>query len=299
MMAGLGPAAAVAALLIATGTAARSEAPDHARTPVLFVHGHGLSSADWQPLVAHLVKVGYPREYLHAVDIVPSTMANVQAAESVLAPAATALLAQAKAAATRAGYRGALAERLDIVSHSMGAVSSRWYSARVRPDLVRTWIALAGANHGTNALCTLRDPASRELCPAFATNPRTHPLQAALSGTDVDETPYGLGSDRPSVLTVPADSTRRILYLTVRVEPDAWIQPERSASLDGAGGVPIAVPPGMAVRETSPGNFLFDVPGLGHDPLLRHPDLLRLVTAMLAARDRSPIALTPVRRTDF
>jgi pimeloyl-ACP methyl ester carboxylesterase len=288
------------ALLIATGAAAGPDAREHARTPVLFVHGHGLSSADWQPLIAHLVASGYRRDYLHAVDIVPNTMANVQAAEAVLAPAATMLLARAKAAAQQAGYPAAAVQQIDIVAHSMGAVSSRWYAARMRPDLVRTWIALAGAHHGTNALCPLRDPASRELCPAFATDPRTHPLQLALNGTDgarLDETPYGLGLDRSDVRSVAADGGRRILYLTVRVEPDAWIQPERSASLNGAGGVPIPVPPGIPVKETSPGNFLFDVPGIGHDPLLQHPGLFRVITAMLAARDRGRTGPSPVRRT--
>ena len=269
------------------GLAASSEAPDYARTPVLFVHGHGLSSADWRPLIEYLAANGYAREYLHGVDIVPNTMANVQAATSVIAPAADSLLARAKTAAQKAGYRGEVPRRLDIVSHSMGVVSSRWYAAKIRPERVRTWIGLAGANHGTQALCPFQDEASREMCPAFASNARTHALQVALNGAEgawVDETPYGLGLDRPAVPRILPDDTRSILYLTVRVEPDSWIQPERSALLDGAGGVPIRVPAGVPVRETSPGNFLFQEQ-VGHDPLLLHPDLLRLVAAMLAARN--------------
>ena len=269
------------------GLAASSERPDYARTPVLFVHGHGLSSADWRPLIEYLAANGYAREYSHGVDIVPNTMANVQAATSVIAPAADSLLARAKAAAQRAGYRGEVPRRLDIVSHSMGVVSSRWYAAKLRPERVRTWIGLAGANHGTQALCPFQDEASRELCPAFASNARTHALQVALNGAEgawVDETPYGLGPDRPAVPRILPDDTRSILYLTVRVEPDSWIQPERSALLDGAGGVPLRVPAGVPVRETSPGNFLFQEQ-VGHDPLLLHPDLFRLVAAMLAARN--------------
>ena len=272
---------------LAWGSAASSEPPDYARTPVLFVHGHGLSSADWRPLIEYLAANGYAREYLHGVDIVPNTMANVQAATSVIAPAADSLLARAKAAAQRTGYRGEVPRRLDIVSHSMGVVSSRWYAAKLRPERVRTWIGLAGANHGTQALCPFQDEASREMCPAFAGNARTHALQVALNGAEgawVDETPYGLGPDRPAVPRILPDGTRSILYLTVRVEPDSWIQPERSALLDGAGGVPIRVPAGVPVRETSPGNFLFQEQ-VGHDPLLLHPDLFRLVAAMLAARN--------------
>jgi pimeloyl-ACP methyl ester carboxylesterase len=272
---------------LAWGSAASSEPPDYARTPVLFVHGHGLSSADWRPLIEYLAANGYAREYLHGVDIVPNTMANAQAATSVIAPAADSLLARAKAAAQRVRYRGEVPRRLDIVSHSMGVVSSRWYAAKLHPERVRTWIGLAGANHGTQALCPFQDEASREMCPAFASNARTHALQVALNGAEgarVDETPYGLGPDRPAVPRIPSDGVRSILYLTVRVEPDNWIQPERSALLDGAGGVPIRMPAGVPVRETSPGNFLFQEQ-VGHDPLLLHPDLLRLVAAMLAARN--------------
>ncbi len=273
---------------LAWGSSASSEPPDYARTPVLFVHGHGLSSADWRPLIEHLAVTGYPREYLHAVNIVPNTMANVRAATSVIAPAVDSLLAGAKAAAQRSGYRGEVPRRLDIVSHSMGVVSSRWYAAKLRPELVRTWIGLAGANHGTQALCPFRDEASREMCPAFATNARTHPLQVALNGGEgarVDETPYGLGLDRPGVARIPPDGRHSILYLTVRIEPDSWIQPEASAVLDGAGGVPLTVPAGVPAEETGPGNFLFRA-RVGHDPLLNHPDLMRLVAAMLALRDR-------------
>lgn len=287
-------AAAVALGLALSAGPAPAGTADPARTPVLFVHGHGLSAADWEPLIAHLVATGYPRDYLHAVDIVPATMANARAAETVIAPAAEALLARARAA----GPARDAPARIDIVAHSMGAVSSRWYTARLRPDRVRTWIALAGANHGTDALCRLRDDASRELCPAFAGNARTHNLQATLNGTAraaVDETPYGLGPDRPGVPRVPPGGGRSVLYLTVRVEPDAWIQPERSATLDGAGGTPIAVPAGVPARETSPGNFRFEA-AVEHDPLLRDPDLHRLVAAMLAARDRAPLAHPTVHR---
>jgi pimeloyl-ACP methyl ester carboxylesterase len=274
---------------LALGAAAGSEPPDYARTPVLFVHGHGLSSADWRPLIEHLAGNGYPREYLHAVDIVPNTMANVRAATSVIAPAAAALLTRAEAAARRAGYSGQGPRRLDIVSHSMGVVSSRWYAAKLHPELVRTWIGLAGANHGTNVLCAFYDEAAREMCPAFGTGGRRNAVQLALNGADgawIDETPYGLGLDRPGVPRIPSDGTRSILYLTVRVEPDSWIQPERSALLDGAGGLPVQVRAGAPVQETSPGNFLFQE-RVGHDPLLYHPDLLRLVTTMLTARDRT------------
>ena len=161
---------------LASGSACSWESPDYSRTPVLFVHGLGQSSVVWRSMIEHLATV-YPRDYLYGVDIVPNDMTNARAATSVLAPAADSLLARARAAAQRGGYRGEPPRRLDIVSHSMGAVSGRWYAAKVRPDLVRTWIGLAGANHGTNVLCAFYDEAAREMCPAFGTGGRRNAVR--------------------------------------------------------------------------------------------------------------------------
>ncbi len=261
--------------------------PDYSRTPVLFVHGHGCRASDFKPMIRHLVAQGYPRDYLSAPEITPNTSSNVRAAEEVLAPAVDSLLGSARTAALRAGHQGPLPERVDVVGWSMGAVSGRWYAARRRPDRVRTFVSLAGSNHGTNALCPYEDEGGREMCPAFATDRGRNPVQVALNGTPsapADETPYGFGADRDGVVPVPRDATRNILYLTVRVEPDEWINPERSATLDGAGGMAVELPPGVAVEETSPGNYLLRERA-DHVSVLRGGGSLRLVTALLAARD--------------
>lgn len=277
--------AALVALL--PGCSRAESPPDYGRTPVLFVHGHGLFPSDWDKMIAALVARGYPREYLHAVGIVPSRMANVKAATTVIGPAAEALLARAAAAARHAGYQGEIAHKLDIVSHSMGAVSSRWYAVKLRPERVRTWIALAGANHGTNALCKHTDDGAKDLCPAYAEDPRRNPVQVGLNGTPsapIDETPYGLGSDRRGVERIGPDDTRSIAYFNIWIDPDQWIKPERSAVLDGAGGVDIAIAAGIPIKETSPGNYQFRA-WVNHESLLRHQDAIRLVETLLAARD--------------
>jgi len=274
-------------LVTACADTTGAAAPDHARTPVLFVHGHGLSSGTWRAMMARLTSVGYPPAYLGAVDIVPNTMSNERAAMSVIEPAAAALLVAATAAARSAGYGGKVPQRLDIVSHSMGAASSRWYASRLRPERVRMWITLAGANHGTNSLCGLSDQGAGEMCPAFSQTARESAFQVALNGTPsapLDETPYGVGADRPGVRSIPPDGSRRILYFTIRIEPDRWIKPERSALLNGAGGKPVQVPSGVLAEETSPGNFLFRQRAT-HDDLPGHPDLIRLVIAMLSLRE--------------
>jgi pimeloyl-ACP methyl ester carboxylesterase len=261
-------------------------AANYARTPVLFVHGHGLNSGTWQLLITKLIEQGYPREYLHAIDIVPPTMPNVAAATNVIDPAASTLLTNAQAAARQGGFQGPLPQKLDIVSHSMGAVSSRWFAAKLHPERVRTWLSLAGASHGTNALCDYGDPASREMCPAFS---GIHPVQVELNGTPqspMDETPYGLGVDRAGVPSIGPSGSRSILYLSVRVDPDFWIQPGESAIVDGAGGAAgaPAPPPGLSIQESSAGNYVINEL-IGHD-LPNHPAVVSFVAALLTARDR-------------
>jgi triacylglycerol lipase len=264
-----------------------NDSADYSRTPVLFVHGSGLSSHTWQPTIEHLQEIGYPSAYLYAVELQPNDGANDRAAETFIAPAVESMLAKAKAAARNAGYSEPIPVKVDIVAHSMGAVSSRWYIAKLHPERVRTWISLAGANHGTNALCGHSGAGNQQICPAFATSAADSPLQVALNGTPsapIDETPYGLGVDSPQVKTIPPDADRAILYLSVRIEPDGWIKPENSAVIDGAGGLPIPIPAGVPVQETSPGNYLFQG-RVGHDPLPQDPDLIRLVASMLNVRD--------------
>lgn len=280
-------AAAGLVVLAHTLVACQRSAPivpaDWSRTPLLFVHGHGLDASCWTSVIQALIADGYPREFLHAVDIVPHTMPNVRAAETVLAPAVERLIERAGYAAREAGVHPPT--QVTLVCHSMGAVSGRWYAARLRPERVRTWISIAGANHGTDAVARFRDEAAQELSPAFGTLPSNQvllDLNGPTSAT-VDETPYGLGKDRPGAASIPADPMRGILYLTVRIEPDAWIQPERSAVLDGAGGLPCLLPIGIDSTEGPPGNYLLR--GVtDHDAMLQHPQLIRLVRALLAAR---------------
>jgi hypothetical protein len=258
--------------------------PDYSRTPVLFIHGHGLNSGMWQNMRAGLVSLGYPPDYLYAVDITPNTMNNIQAAMTFIAPAAESLLARSDRAAKKAGYTGPSPQRLDIIGHSMGAVSSRWYAVKLRPDRVHLWIALAGANHGTNSLCAYNDEGAREMCPAFATDPVKNKVQVELNGTTtapIDETPYGIGTDGQGIVRISPDNARSIVYYSIRIEPDDWIKPESSAIIDGGGGVTVSVPSGVPVIETSPGNYLF-TGATDHDNLPAHPELIRFVAALLS-----------------
>ncbi|MDJ0927460.1 MAG: hypothetical protein QNJ73_07390 [Gammaproteobacteria bacterium] len=265
-------------------------ATDRYRTPVLLVHGHGMGSNSMSYIVSQLVADGYPPEFVHAVDIVPSTAGNVAAAEMFLMPAVSALLEKASQRREESGAVDTGPARVDIVAHSMGALSSRYFAVRLRPERVRTWISIAGANHGTEALCRFNDPGALEACPAFAADSRQSPIQLILNGSvtaKVDETPYGLGIDAEPELSVRPTETRSIAYFTLRIDPDEWIVPARSAELDGAGGFEIELSPGNAFRETSSGNFLFDDSGArapDHDAMLAHPSVAEIILAILRAR---------------
>jgi pimeloyl-ACP methyl ester carboxylesterase len=241
---------------------AERRAPDYDRTPVLLVHGYGGSPAVWAGMIEGLSALGYPPEYLSAVDIGFSARGNADAARSALVPAGAALLRRAERVAGQAGRARRFA-RHDLVAHSMGAVSSRLY-AKWHPERVRVLVSLAGANHGTNRLCTFEDGAAREMCPAYSLDGG---VQAELNGTAQvpgDETPFGIA--------------------------DKWILPAQSAELDGAGGVPLS-PPAL-LRERLPGNFSLPEVEADHDSLLGHPDVIRLVARMLASyrEDDTPSA---------
>ena len=286
-------AAFMIAALSLDGAVTAAVAQDFDRDPVFFVHGHGGSSSEWLSLMALLVAAGYPPELLRAIDLVPGGGPNREAAEQQIAPAVEAFLADVNAFLTAQGYTGPPKDKVDIVAHSMGGLSTRWYTALVAPERVDAWISLAGANHGTDALCPFvgyDEGAAAELCPAYSTD-ADDVVQLTLNGgagADVDETPYGIGLDAPGVAVVGPDDERRVFYATVRTQNDVWIVPGDSVLVDGAGGRAVTLPEGFPALETSPGNFLM-TNGVTHD-MLGDWHVQQLVVMLLAAADPPPPA---------
>jgi pimeloyl-ACP methyl ester carboxylesterase len=250
------------------------------RPPVVFVHGSGLKASAWDSMREAMIGRGYPKESLHAIQLEPDDGANVRAAERFIRPAVDGALTSAAAAAKTAGCRAP--QRVDLIAHSMGAVSARWYAARIAPQRVRTFVGIAAANHGTDALCGYNGDGNREMCPAFAKSARESAVQFELNGSAThprDETPYGAGVDSANVPRVAPEPSRTIEYFTVRTEPDEWIRPASSASLDGAGGRPWPPLPAHA-RETSPGNLLWGTP-ISHDSLPMDSEVIATVISLL------------------
>ncbi|MDA0563903.1 triacylglycerol lipase [Streptomonospora sp. S1-112] len=148
--------AVLTALLTTAALLAAAAAPGAAhaqeRVPVLFVHGYGGSAGNWDDLAADLVADGWPEADLHAIDY-DSTASNTETAE-VIAAEVDAVLAESGA------------DRVDIVAHSMGGLSSRWYLKFLGGhERVDDWVSLAGPNQGSTVRlpCVAVQPSCQEV----------------------------------------------------------------------------------------------------------------------------------------
>ncbi len=114
------------------GADARSTRPD----PVVLVHGYGATAHSWDPFVEHLVAGGHPRDEIVVLDY-DSAQSNVTTARQLAAAVADLRM--------RTGAR-----RVDLVSHSMGALSSRWFVQELGGrSQVDAWVSIGGADRGT------------------------------------------------------------------------------------------------------------------------------------------------------
>jgi triacylglycerol lipase len=131
--------AAVVALVGAVASpavAARRRHPSARPDPVLLVHGFRGSSSGWHTLEASLHAQGYRDSEIDAVDY-DDDASNLDVARL--------LSREADALRARTG-----ASRIDVVTHSMGAISSRYWLERLGGAAhVDAWVSLAGVNEGT------------------------------------------------------------------------------------------------------------------------------------------------------
>lgn len=267
---------------------ANSTDEDYRKTPVFLVHGLGLTERYWKNLVEFLKRNGYPNNYIETINLKPTDASNIYHAEKLIAPKIEQFLESInKSKKNRDGGNVKEINKVDIISHSMGSVSARWYSTIIRPERVRKWISLAGANHGSNAGCQFPEPGPQETCPAFSSESKKNPLQIKLNGmpyiADVDETPYGIGIDSNGVMSVKPNKIISIHYVTMRIEPDKWIQPEESTILDGAGGIKLGIPDLLNIEETSEGNYLLNNCN-SHDGIVSCREAMELVLIILNSK---------------
>ena len=183
-------AAVLAAALFALALPGVASAHD----PILFVHGWNSSSSTWNTMVSRFQADGWTSSELnnwsynwHQSNA--TTAADIQAkVNSILAATG--------------------ATKVDIISHSMGALSSRYYIKNLGGDQkVDDWVSLGGPNHGTSTANFCSDVSCVEM------RPNSTFLNALNSG---DETPGAVN------------------YGTWSSPCDEVINPHSSVALNGA-----------------------------------------------------------------
>jgi len=128
----VGVSAGVALPVASARTRTVNRRPD----PVLLVHGFRGSSSGWHALANSLRAQGYRASEIDAIDY-DDDASNLDVARQIDH--------EVKALRARTG-----ATRVDVVSHSMGAISSRYYLERLGGAVnVDAWVSLAGVNEGT------------------------------------------------------------------------------------------------------------------------------------------------------
>jgi len=104
--------------------------------PILFVHGYTSNAATWDLTKSRFVADGWESNRLFAYTF-SSTKSNASIAQDVATR-----VNQIKAATGAA--------KVDIITHSMGGLSSRYYIKNLGGAAnVDDWVSLAGPNHGT------------------------------------------------------------------------------------------------------------------------------------------------------
>lgn len=132
------------------GSPEEEEAKGH--DPILFVHGWNGDVTTFATMIKWFENDGWPKSRLHNWEY-EWWRSNAEIAKSVKARAEK-LKATAKS------------NTVDIVAHSMGALSSRYYLKNLEgTKIVEDWVSLAGANKGTffANLCPL--PSCQEMVP--------------------------------------------------------------------------------------------------------------------------------------
>ncbi len=177
--------------------------------PILFVHGYAGNGGNWQDMKAKFLADGWKANELYACNYSFTASNSVSAGE--IATQVDEIIRQTGAA------------KVDIISFSMGSVSSRYYLKNLGGSTkVDAWVSLAGANHGTDAVeinnCAFTP--CREIAPGS-------PFITDLNSGD--------------------ESPGLVRYATWRSPCDATINPDESVALLGATNNTTACIPHLAM----------------------------------------------------
>jgi len=121
--------------LVLLAPSPRSSSATHV-DPILFVHGYTSDASAWNTMISRFQADGWESNRLFAYTF-SSTKSNASIAQDVKARVDQILAATGAA-------------KVDIVTHSMGGLSSRYYLKNLGGQAtVDDWVSLGGPNHGT------------------------------------------------------------------------------------------------------------------------------------------------------
>jgi triacylglycerol esterase/lipase EstA (alpha/beta hydrolase family) len=127
----------VSAIALCVVGAAFTPASSMAHDPILFVHGWSESASLWSTMIKNFEKDGYSKSELSAYSYNTSQSNKIDAEKEVASHVESLLKTTG-------------ASKVDIISHSMGSLNTRWY---IKFDggesKVDDWVSLGGPNHGT------------------------------------------------------------------------------------------------------------------------------------------------------
>jgi triacylglycerol lipase len=173
------------------------------KDPVIFVHGYTGSASSFDSMKQWLISAGWPESMLFAIQYSNTTGSNVQNANE-LSQFVNQVLKKTKAT------------KVDIIAHSMGGLSTRYYIKNLDgATKVNDVVTLGSPHHGTNsAYYGFFTAGAREMMPDSTF------LQELNS---VDETP---GS--------------AVQYTSIYSNTDEVISPYTSSILNGAKNVEVS-----------------------------------------------------------
>ena len=126
----------------APGDAPSPDKGPSSHAPVVMVHGVNGSSANYKVMIQRLVADGWPKGQLFTIDFPDPkwgcNLANAKIVEAVV-----------KQVLIKTG-----ASRVDLVAHSMGTLSTRYFMKNLGGHkMVDTYVTLGGMHHGLRSPC--------------------------------------------------------------------------------------------------------------------------------------------------
>jgi triacylglycerol lipase len=120
--------------------------------PILFVHGWNSSSSTWNTMVGRFSADGWAANEIWNWSY-NTSQSNVTTASQIQTKVNEILAATG-------------ATKVDIISHSMGGLSSRYYSKNLGGSTkIDQWVSLGGPNHGTDTAYFCTQTSCKEMRP--------------------------------------------------------------------------------------------------------------------------------------